>query len=62
MPGNAAISLRGERQRLIALPNSFSTTHGDVIIAAASRYGLPLIGTPDFPRAGGLMTYSSFVS
>jgi len=29
-----------------------------VVIAEAARHGLPLIGTQDFPRAGGLMSYS----
>jgi putative ABC transport system substrate-binding protein len=43
---------------LIALPDSFTTSHRDVIIAAALRHGLPLIGATDvFPRAGGLMSY-----
>jgi putative ABC transport system substrate-binding protein len=28
-----------------------------VIIASAARHRLPLIGTPDFPRAGGLISY-----
>jgi ABC-type uncharacterized transport system substrate-binding protein len=42
---------------LISVPDSFNSTHRDVIIAAASRHGLPLIGTPDFPGAGGLMSY-----
>ena len=42
---------------LICLPNSFNTTHRDVIIAAAARSSLPLIGTIEFPRAGGLMSY-----
>ncbi len=42
---------------LICLPDSFNTTHRDVIIAAAARHNLPLIGTPDFPGAGGLMSY-----
>jgi putative ABC transport system substrate-binding protein len=43
---------------LIALPDSFTTSHRDVIIAAASRHRLPLIGATDvFPRAGGLMSY-----
>jgi len=42
---------------LIVLPDSFNETHRDVIIAAAARRGLPLIGTPQFPRAGGLMSY-----
>jgi putative tryptophan/tyrosine transport system substrate-binding protein len=41
---------------LISLPDSFNTTHRDVIIAAATRHRLPLIGSD--PRAGGLMSYS----
>lgn len=48
------------RQRgggLIVLPDSFNTTHHNEIIAAAARYRLPLIGTPEYPRAGGLMSY-----
>ena len=28
-----------------------------MIIAAGSHYKLPLIGTPDFARAGGLLSY-----
>jgi putative tryptophan/tyrosine transport system substrate-binding protein len=43
---------------LIALPNSFNTAHGGVIVAAALRHGLPLLGTPDFPGRGGLLSYS----
>jgi putative tryptophan/tyrosine transport system substrate-binding protein len=42
---------------LIALPDSFNTTHHEAIIAAAARHRLPLIGTPEYPRAGGLMSY-----
>jgi putative ABC transport system substrate-binding protein len=42
---------------LICLPDSFNTTHRDVIIAAAAHRNLPLIGTIEFPRAGGLMSY-----
>jgi putative tryptophan/tyrosine transport system substrate-binding protein len=43
---------------LIDLPESFSVTHRDVIIAAATRHRLPLMGATDvFPRAGGLMSY-----
>jgi putative tryptophan/tyrosine transport system substrate-binding protein len=42
---------------LICLPDSFNTTHRDVIIAAAARHNLPLIGTIEFPRSGGLMSY-----
>ena len=42
---------------LMSLPDGFNVTHRDVIIAAAARHGLPVIGTPEFPRAGGLMSY-----
>jgi putative tryptophan/tyrosine transport system substrate-binding protein len=42
---------------LICLPDSFNSTHYDVIIAAAAHHSLPLIGTREFPRAGGLMSY-----
>jgi putative tryptophan/tyrosine transport system substrate-binding protein len=43
---------------LIALPDSFATSHRDVIIAAACRHRLPVMGAADyFARAGGLMSY-----
>ena len=43
---------------LIILPDSFTEAHRDVIITAATRHRLPLIGATDvFPRAGGLMSY-----
>jgi putative tryptophan/tyrosine transport system substrate-binding protein len=42
---------------LIILPDAFNETHRDVIIAAAARSSLPLIGAPTFPKAGGLMSY-----
>ena len=42
---------------LICLPDSFNTTHREVIIAAAAHHSLPLIGTIEFPRSGGLMSY-----
>ena len=42
---------------LISLPDSFNTRHRDTIIAAATHHKLPLIGTPDFPEAGALMSY-----
>ena len=43
---------------LITLPEPFSVTHRDVIIAAVTRHGLPLMGATDvFPKAGGLMSY-----
>jgi len=42
---------------LIILPDSFNETHRDVIVDGAARHGLPLIGTPQFARAGGLMSY-----
>jgi putative ABC transport system substrate-binding protein len=43
---------------LISLPESFSVTHRDVIIAAALRHSLPLIGLDELARAGGLMAYA----
>jgi putative ABC transport system substrate-binding protein len=43
---------------VIVVPDSFTFTHRDKIIAAAARHNLPLIGAPPFPRAGGLMSYS----
>jgi len=44
---------------LISLPDSFISTHRDVIIAAATRHRLPLMGSGDaWPRAGALMSYS----
>ena len=43
---------------VICLTDSFTITHRDVIISAAARHSLPLIGGPSgFPKAGGLMTY-----
>ena len=43
---------------LITLPDPFMVAHHDVIIAAAARHNLPLMGLGDmFPRAGGLMSY-----
>jgi putative tryptophan/tyrosine transport system substrate-binding protein len=42
---------------LISLPDGFNTTHRDVIIGAATRHRLPLVGTPDFLSAGGLISY-----
>ncbi len=43
---------------LIALPDAFNVTYRDVIIAAASRQSLPLMGFDEmFPRAGALMSY-----
>jgi putative ABC transport system substrate-binding protein len=44
---------------LISLPDSFTETRRDAIIAAAIRHRLPLIGTSTFPRSGGLMSYWS---
>ena len=41
------------------MPDSFISTHRDVIIAAATRHRLPLMGSGDaWPRAGALMSYS----
>jgi putative ABC transport system substrate-binding protein len=43
---------------LICLPDSFNITHRNEIIAAAARHGLPAVGTIEFPKAGGLMSYT----
>jgi putative tryptophan/tyrosine transport system substrate-binding protein len=53
-----AIQARGPGGGLISLPDSFNTTLRDVIIAAATRHRLPLIGIGSDPRAGALMSYS----
>jgi putative tryptophan/tyrosine transport system substrate-binding protein len=42
---------------LIILPDPFSVAHRDVIIAAASRRSLPLIGTLQYASSGGLIAY-----
>jgi putative ABC transport system substrate-binding protein len=42
---------------LIALPEPFTASHRDVIIAAASRHNLPLMGTLQYPGAGALIAY-----
>ena len=43
---------------LVSLPDSFTTSHRDVIIAAAARHRLPLMCAGDmFPKAGALMSY-----
>ncbi|HEX3536967.1 MAG TPA: ABC transporter substrate-binding protein [Stellaceae bacterium] len=41
---------------LVALPGGFADAHRDVIIAAATRHRLPLMGAID-PGVGGLMSY-----
>ena len=41
----------------MVLPDSFGTRHRDLIIAAANRHNLPLIGWDIFAPAGGLMSY-----
>jgi putative ABC transport system substrate-binding protein len=44
---------------LLVMPEAFSISHRDTIIAAATRYRLPTIGMNDIlPRAGGLMSYA----
>jgi putative ABC transport system substrate-binding protein len=50
-----AIQARGPGGGLIDLPESFSFTHRDAIIAPAARHSLPLIGSD--PRADALMSY-----
>jgi putative ABC transport system substrate-binding protein len=42
---------------VVALPDGFNVAHRDVIIGAAARHSLPLIGTLQYPRAGGLIAY-----
>jgi ABC-type uncharacterized transport system substrate-binding protein len=42
---------------VLILPDSFNTRHRDLIIAAANRHKLPLIGWDIFVPAGGLMSY-----
>ena len=42
---------------MICLPDSFVFSHRVVVAASAARHGLPTIGLPDLPRAGGLMSY-----
>jgi putative ABC transport system substrate-binding protein len=56
--GAVATEAREPGGSLISLPDSFNTTHRDVIIAAATRQYLPLIGPIEVPRAGGLMSYT----
>ena len=53
-----AIQTRAPGGGLMALPDSFNTSHRDVIIAAATRNRLPLIGPIEFTRDGGLMSYT----
>jgi putative tryptophan/tyrosine transport system substrate-binding protein len=42
---------------LMILPDSFNVRHRDVIVEAANRQKVPLIGFDIFARAGGLMSY-----
>jgi putative tryptophan/tyrosine transport system substrate-binding protein len=42
---------------LICLPDSFNVAHRDAIIAAVTRHRIPLVGLPEFVRAGGLLSY-----
>ena len=39
------------------MPDVFNEAHRDIIVSAAVRSSLPLIGAPSFPKAGGLMSY-----
>jgi putative ABC transport system substrate-binding protein len=53
-----AAQAHGPGGGLIDLPESFSVTHRDVIIASAARHRLPLIaGGVEFARDGALMSY-----
>jgi putative ABC transport system substrate-binding protein len=56
--GAVAAQAREPGAGLMCLPDSFNVTHHDAIIAAAAGHRLPLIGTIEFPRAGGLMSYT----
>jgi putative ABC transport system substrate-binding protein len=56
--GAIAAQAREPGGGLVSLPDSFNDTHRDVIIAAAVRHRLPLIGAREFPKAGGLISYS----
>lgn len=42
---------------VVVLPEPFTTTQQDLIVAAANRYGLPSIGVTGFAEAGSLMSY-----
>ena len=43
---------------LINLPDVFTAAHRDATIAAATRYGLPLMGPSEFyARSGALLSY-----
>ena len=42
---------------LIVLPDSFTLTHREVVITAATHYGLPTISWSELARAGGLISY-----
>ncbi|MBV8399704.1 MAG: hypothetical protein JOZ17_13325 [Acetobacteraceae bacterium] len=52
-----AMLARGPGGGIAALPDSFNTTHHDAIIAAAAHRRLPVMGTLEFARAGGLISY-----
>jgi len=53
-----AAQAHGPGGGLIDLPENFSVTHRDAIIATAARHRLPLIaGGVEFARAGALMSY-----
>jgi putative ABC transport system substrate-binding protein len=53
----AATQAREPGGSLIILPESFSETHRNVIIAAGAHRSLPVIGVPVFSKAGGLLSY-----
>jgi putative tryptophan/tyrosine transport system substrate-binding protein len=52
-----AAEARDPRGGLVILPDSFTLTHRDVIVAAALHYRLPLISWTDFSTGGGLISY-----
>jgi putative tryptophan/tyrosine transport system substrate-binding protein len=42
---------------LAVLPDIFTASHREMIIAAATRHGLPLVSWSELARAGGLISY-----
>jgi putative ABC transport system substrate-binding protein len=53
-----ALQAREPGGGVICLPDSFNITHREEIITAAAHQSLPVIGTIEFPRAGGLISYT----
>jgi putative ABC transport system substrate-binding protein len=54
---------RERNDGLIVLPDSFTTAHRDLIVAAANHQQIPNIAaSKSFPAAGGLMSYGADLS